>query len=259
MHPGLKPLGSIEDGTDAEVAACEDWLRSQGCTHARGPMGPNTWLPYRANMGPYDRQLFLGEPGFTPEVWQDRGYKVVARYASSLAENIPQIESSMDRACALVSSGWTLQTMDEAGGFDAVLPHFHAITIAAFAEAFAYTPIDLPSFEQIYRPVAPLIDPEMVLLARSPEGVAAGYCFAIPDRLNPQLNQFIVKSLAVDPRWRTHGIGSWLVGNVHSRAHTAGWTAGGIHAMMWADSHSRQISAHAGTIIREYALFEKAL
>ena len=106
---------------------------------------------------------------------------------------------------------------------------------------------------------APLIDPELVVVACSPEGEMAGYCFAIPDRPNPQLKQFVVKTLAVDPKWRTLGLGSWLVGNVHSRAHTAGWTGGGIHALMWTGSHSRQISAHAGEIIREYALFEKDL
>ena len=115
------------------------------------------------------------------------------------------------------------------------------------------------AFEQLYRPVAPLIDPPLVVVARSPEGEMAGYCFAIPDRPNPELKQFVVKTLAVDPKWRTLGLGSWMVGNVHSRAHTAGWTGGGIHALMWTGSHSRQISAHAGEIIREYALFEKSL
>ena len=97
------------------------------------------------------------------------------------------------------------------------------------------------------------------MIARSPQGDIAGYCFAIPDRLNPTRKEFIVKTLAVDPRWRELGLGSWMVGNVHSRAHTQGLTGGGIHALMWTGSHSQKISAHAGTVIRQYALFGKDL
>ena len=257
--PALAPVGSIEDGTDAEVAEAEAWLRSQGCTVARGPMGPNTWLPYRANLGPHDRPPFLGETTFRPEVWEARGYRIAARYTSALADNLPQVESSMDRACSLVTAGWTLQTLDEIGGYERALPRFYEITTAAFQRAYAYTPIEWPAFQQLYAPIEPMLDPEMVVVARSPEGVVAGYCFAIPDRLNPDLKEFVVKTLAVHPDWRTLGLGSWLVGNVHSRAHTAGWTGGGIHALMWTGSHSRQISAHAGTVIREYALYEKDL
>ena len=165
----------------------------------------------------------------------------------------------MERACALVNEGWSLETLTEAGGFEAALPKFYEITLAAFSQAYAYTPIDWSTFAQLYRPVAPLIDPELVVLAKSPDGEAAGYCFAIPDRLNPELKEFVVKTLAVDPKWRAKGLGSWMVGNVHSRAHTSGWTGGGIHALMWTGSHSRQISAHAGKIIRRYVLFEKEL
>jgi GNAT superfamily N-acetyltransferase len=259
IHPSLAPIGTIQDGTEAQIAVAEDWLRSQGCTHARGPMGASTWQSYRASLGPHDRPPFLGEPTASATLWELRGYRPVAHYASALADNMQQIESSMARACSLVTAGWTLQTLDEAGGFQAALPTFYALSTAAFTEAFAYTPIDLAAFEQLYRPLEPLIDPGLVLLALSPEGEPAGYCLAIPDRLNPQLQQFIVKTIAVDPRWRGQGIGSWMVGNAHSRAHTAGWTAGGIHALMWTGSHSRKISAHAGHIIRRYALYEKAL
>ena len=259
LHPALAPVGSIEDGTHDEVADAEDWLRSQGCTAARGPMGPTTWMPYRANLGPFDRPLFLGEPAFSSQVWEARGYRVVARYASSLADNLSQADSSMARSRQLTQEGWTLQTLDELGGFEAALPAFYDLTIAAFSEAYAYTPIDWPTFQALYQPVAPLIDPALVVMARSPQGEPAGYCFSIPDRLNPDLKQFVVKTLAVAPAWRTHGLGSWMVGSVHSRAHEAGWTNGGIHALMWAGSHSRKISAHAGEIIREYALYEKVL
>jgi len=158
-----------------------------------------------------------------------------------------------------VTGGWTLETLDELGGFKAALPQFFELTLSSFGGAYAYTPIDWPSFEAGYAPMEALIDPELVVVSRSPDGELAGYCFGIPDRLNPERKEFLLKTLAVHPKWRQHGLGSWMVGNVHSRAHVAGWTGGGIHALMWTGSNSRQISAHAGQVIREYALFEKDL
>jgi len=222
-------------------------------------VGATTWHPYRANLGPHDRPPFLGEPTFSPAPWEQSGYRVVARYASALADNLAQIESAADVSCSLVSAGWDLWTLDQHPSFDEALRCFHRITLASFKQAHAYTGLPWTDFHRMYAPVQDLVDPNLVLTAVSPEGEAAGYCFCIPDRLNPDRSEFIIKTLAVDPRWRRHGLGSWMVGNAHSRAHTAGWTGGGIHAMMWTGSHSRQISAHAGRIIREYAVYEKDL
>jgi GNAT superfamily N-acetyltransferase len=259
IHPDLFPVGNIEDGTPSEIAAAENWLRDQGCTAAQGPMGPTTWHPYRANLGPHERPLFLGEPGFSPKVWTDAGYREISRYASALADNMCQIESSAAVACERVTEGWELWTLDQHPSFEAALACFWRITVAAFGQAHSYTPLPLNAFAHMYAPVENLVDPELVLTAISPEGEPAGYCFCIPDLLNPERKEFVVKTLAVHPKWRRKGLGAWLVGNAHSRAHVAGWTGGGIHAMMWTDSHSRKISAHGGRVIRQYALYQKAL
>ena len=115
IHPDLFPTGNIEDGTPEQIAQAEDWLAQRGCTQAQGPMGPTTWHPYRANLGPHDRPPFLGEPTFSPEPWQSAGYRVVARYASALADNLAQIESSAEVSCKLVSGGWDLWTTPAPG------------------------------------------------------------------------------------------------------------------------------------------------
>ena len=259
IHPSLFPIGSIEDGTDEEVAAAERWLRAQGCTHARGPMGPTTWHAYRAIVATDGRPPFLGEPQYSPEVWRNRGYIPCAEYASALAPNIAQATTAEERASRLMSAGWETRSLDAFSSFDEALKCFHRISLAAFSKAFAYTPLPLEAFHHMYAPIEPMLDPRMVLTAFSPEGEPAGFCFAIPDRLNPDREEFIVKTLAVDPAHRQTGIGSWLTGTAHSVAHDLGWTAGGIHALMWTDSHSQDISRHAGHIFRRYALYEKAL
>ncbi len=252
-------MGNVEDSTPAEIAAAEQWLREQGCTHAQGPMGPTTWHPYRANLGPHDRPPFLGEPTFSPEPWEAAGYHIVGRYASALSDNLAQAESAAAVSCSLVKAGWDIWTLDQHACFDSALRCFHQITLASFERAQSYTPLPWPAFQAMYAPVQTVVDPQLVLTAISPDGEPAGFCFCIPDFPHPERREFVVKTLAVAPRWRKLGLGSWLVGNAHSRAHAAGWTGGGIHALMWTGSHSRQISAHAGRIIREYALYQKDL
>ena len=156
-------------------------------------------------------------------------------------------------------AGWRLEPLTAHDSFDDALNCFHRICTAAFTKAFAYTPMAAEAFHAMYAPIHPMVDPRLVLTAYAPSGDAAGFCFTIPDRLNPDLRTFVIKTLAVDPTYRQAGLGSWLVGSAHSIAHDLGWTAGGIHALMWTGSHSRDISKHAGRIFRRYALFEKDL
>lgn len=259
IHPELFPYGNIADGTEAEVEAAERWLAAQGCTRARGPLGPTTWHRYRAVTESSGRPPFLSEPTSGPDVWLSRGYTPCAHYASALADNLAQAESAAERSCRLVTEGWSIESLAESGHFEQALDTFYRLSIVSFSKAFAYTPLSGPEFQAMYAPILPLLDPRMVLTAKTPGGDAAGFCFAIPDRLNPDLNTFIIKTLAVEPRYRQTGIGSWLVGVAHSIAHELGYIGGGIHALMWTDSRSRNISSHAGQIFRRYALFEKVL
>jgi len=259
IHPELFPIGSIEDGTEDEVAQAEDWLRAHGCTHARGPMGSSTWHPYRAVIESDGRPPFLGEPQFKPDVWESLGYTPCAHYASARAANIEQSEAAEKHSCRLVSNGWDVRGLDAYQSFDEALACFHRICTAAFTQAFAYTSLPFSDFHAMYAPMESMIDPRMVLTAFAPDGEPAGVCFTIPDRLNPERKEFIIKTLAVDPTHHQSGIGTWLTGVAHSRAHTLGWTAGGIHALMWERSHSQDISKHAAHVFRRYALYEKAL
>jgi len=259
IHPATPHLGTIEDAPVGRIAEAEAWLRSKGCTRARGPMGPTTWHPYRAVVNSNGRAPFFGEPTFSEEPWRQRGFEPIAHYASSVSDNAEQAEAAEARNCPLPSAGWTVQGLEGHGNFEAALDCFHRISSAAFTEAFAYTPLPLDHFKAMYRPIESVIDPRLVLTAFTPTGKAAGFCFAMPDRLNPDSREFIIKTLAVDPAHHQLGIGSWLTGVVHRTAHRLGHTGGGIHALMWTGSHSNAISRHAATSFRRYALFEKAL
>jgi len=176
-----------------------------------------------------------------------------------LADNLEQAASAAERASTLMNAGWDIRPLDAHRDFQSALACFYGISTTAFTAAFAYTPLPFPEFQALYSPIEPLLDPRMVLTAYDPSGEAAGFCFSIPDRLHPEQKAFIIKTLAVLPKYRQAGIGSGLVGMCHRVAHELGWVAGGIHALMWTGSHSQSISKHAGTVFRRYALYEKAL
>jgi len=264
INPALVPsgcIGTAPEGMDPEehIRQAEAWLIGQGCHAAQGPMDGSTWMSYRANLGPQDRPPFLAEPTADPTPWTASGYTIIAKYASALADNLEQAESAEKRSCRLVTAGWDLVNLTDMGGFQAVLPLFWRLSNASFAHAFAFSPIQYAQFQALYAPLESIIDPHMVTVAKSPDGEPAGFCFTIPDLLNPDRKEFIVKTICVDPKYRKEGIGSWMVGAAHSVAHARGWTAGGIHALMWSGSHSRSISQHSGVLLREYALFHKTL
>ncbi|MFT5686148.1 MAG: GNAT superfamily N-acetyltransferase [Myxococcota bacterium] len=263
VNPDLHPIGCIGAPSEAEpiaaIAAAEDWLRTQGCTRALGPLDGSTWAAYRANLGPHDRPLFPGEPTADPAPWRASGYTEAHRYSSILADNDPQIAATRSRDAVLRAAGWILEDLTELGDFEAALDVFWQMSLASFGSNAFYTPIDRATFGVLYARVRPLITPPLTLLARSPDGIPGGFCFSYPDAFSPQRREFVIKTLAVVPEFRGLGLGSWLVGETHRIGAEIGFTGGGIHALMAADNRSQRISRDIGGLVREYALFEKAL
>jgi len=251
VNPGLAPIGCIGPVHDVQtLQACEAWLRDQGCTQAWGPMEQATWFSYRASLGPHDTPAFFGEPTADPQPWLDAGYTECARYASSLCPNAAAIAYGDSKAIA----GVTLTPM---GDFQQTLADIHRISHAAFARAHGFTPLPLPALQALYRPLLGAVDPRMVLFARA-DGETVGFVFGVADHLTPGSGRFLVKSLAVHPEAQRGGLGAWMVGELHRVADGLGFTHG-VHALMWAGSNSRAISAHGGVVFREYGLFRRDL
>lgn len=255
-HDQLKPIGCIFPTAETvqDIQEAEAWLLSQGCSVAYGPMYPQTWYPYRACLGPFERPFFWGEPQFSPDIWQACGYQLVSEYSSTLCANRPEISRHHAQRKFLESKGWQFQSLVER---DVSLTQLHALTLRSFDSAFAYTPLDLSEFLTVYAPILHQADHSLILFAVAPDDTVKGYCFAMPDVYNPKLKQFIIKTLAVLPEFRQQGIGGVLVGKAHEIADSKGWTEGGIHALMWSGSHSQRIAAHGGRVFRRYGLFSK--
>jgi GNAT superfamily N-acetyltransferase len=268
IHPALPKCGGIGDwvGGPAVLEAAENWLRERGCTAVRGPLEMCTWFSYRANLGPYDEPPFAFEPTERPERWERSGYAQVASYVSALADHEPQISATLDRIAALSATGWKVSqlALDPGEGraseasFREAVGLLHRIASESFTNAFGYVPIPEAALQASYAPLRKVVDPRLVLIARSPDGEPAGFLFSIPDFLQPQRGWFLVKTLAVLPRYRQTGVGSWLVAAAHQAARRAGYKAG-VHSLMWEKSFSNDISRRGGRVFRRYALYEKSL
>ena len=252
VNPAHSPVGALGAPTGGveSIRAGEAWLRERGCVAAQGPLEVATWFPYRANLGPHDEPVFWGEPTAAPEPWVQAGYREVARYASSLCGNDDAIAYGERKA----PTGVTLRTLED---FDASLLTIHQLVTSSFRQAYAYSPLPFQAMAAMYRPLREHIVEEMVLFAER-DGEPVGFVFGIPDLLQPGTGRFVVKTLAVRPEERRNGLGAWLVGELHRQADGLGFDRG-IHALMWAGSRSRNISAHGGRIFREYALHLREL
>ncbi len=243
--------------------AC-DVLRQAGCTLAVGPMDGNTWRYYRFISERGDAPGFFLEPDNAdswPAEFISCGFNELASYSSALSTDLSvEDERLIDVRQRLQGQGITLRSLDMAQ-FENELAHIYTLSVASFQDNFLYTPIDREEFIQMYAKVKPFVQADLTLLAER-EGVLVGYLFGIPDLLQKQRGQtvdtFIIKTVAVDPKYRGVGLGALLVGEAQRRAYNMGYRRA-IHALMLDANNSRNISNHYATSIRRYSLYSKVL
>ena len=253
---------------DAAVALLRDATRrlvAAGAQRVLGPMNGTTWARYRFAIaepsGESGGRPFLGEPVNPPEYpahFVRAGFREAAWYESRIT---PDMAVANPRAAAAEATararGVTIAPIDLAR-FDDDLRDLHGLSLRAFAENLYYSPIGAEEFAAMYRPMRALLDPALVLLARDGEASLIGYAFAYPDPLSLEggrPHRLIVKTLAVDPAWRSIGLGALLVERLHAAARGAGLSTV-IHALMQAANDSVKISAHTARLFRRYALYE---
>jgi predicted N-acetyltransferase YhbS len=251
-------------GCDALAAACVR-LRAAGCTVAVGPMDGTTWRRYRVVTERGVEPPFFLEPD-NPDWWAEAfaaaGFRPLAGYSSSLVTDLawrdPRAARAWDR---LAHDGVTIRALDPEN-FLADLRAIFQVSLAAFASAFLYTPIEESTFLAQYTPYRDKIRPDLVFLAEC-DGEVVGYVFAIPDfaealRGEP-VHTVIGKTLAVRPGVRFGGLGLVLAERLHAAAAVGGF-ARVIHALQFdGNARVRSLSGNYGTIMRRYTLFHRPL
>lgn len=265
--PGGSELLGWYEATDAEAGA--ELLRAStraspdDVARVLGPMNGTTWGRYRLALdsNPPADPPFLSEPVNPPEYadhFVAAGFRVAAEYESAIVEELSAGDPrAAEFAARLASRGGSLRPLDQ-GRFDQELEAIYRVSIEAFAQNRYYAPIGLDEFRARYRPLQPILDPELVRLAVGANGALLGFVFAFPDLLSMEGGRptgVVLKTLATSPEARGLGLGSLLTDEVRRIAHEKGYRAV-IHALMEAGNASVRISRHTARVFRRYALYE---
>lgn len=239
------------DGAALIAEACA-MLKAEGVEAALGPIDGDTWNSYRHVIESDGRRPFLREPSnetFYPQAWEQAGFDIVSRYVSS-ERPIDAPESDTPPP-----AGIRLRNFDPARA-EQELSAIHALSLEAFANNAFYTPISAERFFDSYKPVLPMIDPELVLLAEDETGALKGFLFAFPNFAEGRAPiSVILKTYAA----RVKGGGSMLANAFHARARAKGF-AKVIHALMHEQNLSATHSTNTGArVFRRYALWGRKL
>lgn len=244
--------------------ACER-LRLAGCTLAIGPMDGSTYNRYRLVTEQGDEPPFFLEPE-NPANWPahftDNGFVPLAQYYSALQEDlaaadprIPAIERQLQAA------GIRVRPLDPTG-FEQELRRVYPVVAAGFAHSLLATPISEDAFVAQYRPLGPLLAPELVQIAET-DVRAVGFLLVVPDWLQARRGELIdtavVKTMAVLPEYTQRGLGLLLAARAQDGGRTLGYLRA-IHALMHENNVSRRLSTtYHGRVIRRYTLYMKEL
>ncbi len=239
-------------------------LRKAGCSLAVGPMDGNTWRHYRFISERGNETEFFLEPDNAdhwPDEFMENGFSEMASYSSALNTDLTVKDKRLvDVRQRLEAQGITVRSLDMMK-FEDELAHIYALSVTSFQENFLYTSIDKDEFIEMYAKIKPYVQADLTLLAEH-KGELVGYLFSIPDLLQKQrgktIDTFIIKTVTVASQYRGSGLGGLLVGEAQCRAHKMGYCRA-IHALMYDDNSSRNISSHYAKVIRRYSLYHKQL
>jgi GNAT superfamily N-acetyltransferase len=284
-----RPLGLLGffealDGPEGKEGALRllaegtGWLRETGAGQIVGPMDGDTWHRHRLNIGPFDDPPFLLEPynpPYYPEIWEEAGFQVLESWFSKQVDLAAVVAHLEPRATAARASGYQLRALD-LHRFTEELRLLYRLSRAIFAGNFLYTEIAEEDFLALYADSRALLDPDLVLFARSPQGEDIGFLFAYPDRFRAvaamrgsrglfaklrflrhrkEAEAVDFKTLGVLPEHRRAGVAALLMHEGHLRAQGKGYRVAN-HCLFREGNPSGDLDGGAGRILRRYHLYE---
>jgi GNAT superfamily N-acetyltransferase len=247
------------------LACARNRLRAVGCNRAIGPMDGSSWRRYRfvTEVGT-ERAFFLepqNPPGW-PKQFTAAGFFPLAHYISSLNPDLSQHDPRLAKAEArLRSLGVVLRSL-RTGEVEPYLPRIHQVCRVAFRTNYLYADLSQSDFLRQYEQLVPLLCSELIIVAEQ-ESETVGFLFAVPDLLRRKhglpLDTFIIKTVAILPRYELGGLGTLLVGRAQQIGAHMGFQRS-IHALMHAGNTSAlNISDAYATPMRGYALYAQEL
>lgn len=235
-----------------------------GCQIAIGPVDGNTWRNYRFVSGTSDTPRFIMEPQNPmdyPGHFISAGFNVIATYSSSILDvktdfvDPDSTQSSVSKDVADV----TIRPID-LQNFERELLDIYGIACDAFSDNFLYSEISEVEFLARYKPLLPLVVPDLILIAEYDQQ-PVGFVMAVPDPANSNctVKTAVVKTIGRIQDDRFHGLGKRLMTECHTRADKLGFT-NLIHALYKDDNSSSAYSTiHDAQVFRQYAVYGKTL
>lgn len=234
-----------------------DSLFRRGASKVIGPMDGSTWERYRLALeGPAAGDSFRGEPVNPPEYgswFEAAGFRRDQLYTSTISTNLDSLYPELDRLESRSSGRIRIRPLAD---LEADLRALHTLSLDAFRHNIYYSPISFEQFASLYRPLAPLLQPELVLVAHEgPRPV--GFVLSYPDQAPGRL---VLKTLATATDCRGLGLGTLLTARIHQVARRQGFHSV-IHALMHTRNASQHVSRRASSgdasLWRTYALFSR--
>lgn len=273
--PALMPDATAEEEVTPAardvLAAGLDWLRGQGAAVVRAPVQFSTWYGHRLVTGGFPDEG--GLPPFPREPRADRdllalletsGFTPTHRAVSCVVDPRAVVEQAGPALTRAGRSGFRDRAI-RLDDLDAELALLHGLSVEIFRGTWGMSAIDREEFCAIYRPLAAVVDPELIRVLEEPGGRPVGFALGLggaagPDPLTPGGSAFVLKTIGVTAEaLRRHpGLGAALAAMLHRAALERGYVAG-IHALMARASMAHRLSLRWGREIRTYATFERGL
>lgn len=243
--------------------ACDE-LAARGCDIAIGPMDGNTLQRYRFITERGEEPPFLLEPDNPdkwPMYWRAQGFQPISHYYSSINTDLSQEDPRIRQITSrMQDAGISIRSMNP-NALEDDLRRIYQISAISFRNNFLYVPFTEDEFLALNTPLLQYVDPAQIFIAER-EREPVGFMFSIPNLLQKQrgeaVDTIIMKTFAVLPGRRYAGLGSLLAARTHRMALESGYKRA-IHALMYEENNSLNISNRFSKPFRRYTLFSKEL
>lgn len=249
---------------DALLTQACSQLASRGCDLAIGPLDGTTWRRYRFVVERGSEPPFFLEPD-NPDAWPRQfmaaGFNVFTSYISTLNTDLDQQDPRAGEISRrMAAQGVLLRTIDPAQ-LDRELDGIFQLSLESFRKNLLYAPIAREEFMTMYAGIQPFLQQGLTLVAEQ-GGRTVGFLFAVPDMLQKkrgaEIDQVILKTIAIRPDRRLSGLGRLLFARVLANARELGYTRA-VHALMHAANRSVNLGQGQTRPMRRYALFAREL
>ena len=265
-------VGALLDAVTSRLARC-------GIRRMIGPVEPTIWHGCRIQTGgPRRPRLSVepGQPAYLERHLRATGLRPVRRFVTHrfahFAVNADRARSAEER---VAREGYRLRGLSPTD-LSLELDHIHRIARMAFVDSLGYVPLSRAEFLPLFRPLAALVDPRMVVIGEAPSGEPCAFALSMPDptaairatsrrlgwlRAPLALRRprgMIYKTMAVMPGHRGRGLATGMA----ARAHTAGarLVGGSLFQGFFDEGNRRSIQASMSVLdvgqaeVRRYAI-----